>query len=129
MVVTAGESGRGNRSSALIREEYRQIKKEIDDSILSPFQTIRQTQYLLDPYYENISELKEEPINIYISSSWLDNGHWMWDIVDMAESNMLKSYQTGDIDTCLLAFDESITLKHNIRTMKQMQNEKKNKIV
>lgn len=124
-VVTAGESGRGNRSSALIREEYRQIKKEIDDSILSPFQTIRQTQYLLDPYYENISELKEEPINIYISSSWLDNGHWMWDIVDMAESNMLKSYQAGDIDTCLLAFDESITLKHNIRTMKQMQNEKK----
>ncbi len=119
-VVPASENGRGHRSNCVIREEFRQIPKKVDDSILSPFQIIRQPPYMIDQYYAKIQELQEEPVDIYISSSWIDNGHWMWDIVDLAYNGMMK----GD-DSCLLAFDESITLKHNIRTMRQMQKEKK----
>lgn len=119
VVVPASENGRGYRSNCVIREEFRQIDKNVDDSILSPFQTIRQPPYMIDPYYANIKELQEEPVDVYISSSWLDP-HWMWDIVDNAYSSMLN-----DKGGCLLAFDESITLKHNIRTQKQMQKEKK----
>lgn len=118
-VVPASENGRGYRSSCCIREECRQIKKEIDDSILSPFQTIRQAPYMLIEPYASMQELQEDPVDIYISSSWLDP-HWMWDIADNAYNDMLS-----DKNSCLLAFDESITLKHNIRTMKQMKQEKR----
>ena len=119
-VVPASENGRGYRSHCCIREEFRQIKKDVDDSILSPFQTIRQAPYMLIEPYASMKELQEDPVDIYISSSWLDNGHWMWEIVDQAYMDML-----GDKNSCLLAFDESITLKHNIRTMKQMRQERK----
>ena len=119
VVVPASENGRGHRSNVVVREECRQILKSVDDSILSPFQTIRQPPYIIDPYYAKIKELQEEPVDIYISSSWLDP-HWMWDIADSAYESMLN--ETGG---CLLAFDESITLKHNIRTQKQLQKEKR----
>lgn len=120
VVVPASENGRGHRSNVVVREEFRQIEKNVDDSILSPFQTIRQPPYIIDPYYAKVKELQEEPVDIYISSSWLDP-HWMWQIVDNAYDSMLKDPNSA----CLLAFDESITLKHNIRTQKQMQKEKK----
>lgn len=119
-VVPASENGRGYRSNCVIREEFRQIDKNIDDSILSPFQTIRNAPYMIDPYYAQIKVLQEEPVDVYISSSWIDNGHWMWNIVDTAYASMMK--EDGGF---LFAFDESITLKHNIRTMRQMQRERK----
>ena len=119
-VVPASENGRGYRSTIAVREEFRQIKKSIDDGIISPFQIIRQTPYMMDEFYENIEELQEESIDVYISSSWIDNGHWMWDIVDQAFDDMLN----GNV-SCLLAFDESIPLKHKIKTMKYFQREKK----
>ena len=40
-VVPASENGRGYRSNCIVREEFRQIKKSVDDSILSPFQIVR----------------------------------------------------------------------------------------
>lgn len=119
-VVPASENGRGYRSNVIVREEFRQIKKSVDDSILSPFQIIRQTPYMKDDFYVDIKELEEEPIDIYISSSWFDNGHWMWKIVDQAYDEMLK----GKL-SCLLAFDESIAIKHKIKTMRYFQTEKK----
>lgn len=119
-VVPASENGRGYRSNVIVREEFRQIKKTVDDSILSPFQIIRQAPYMKDDYYVNIKELEEETVDIYITSSWFDNGHWMWEIVDQAYDNMLKGKPS-----CLLAFDESIAIKHKIKTMRYFQTEKK----
>lgn len=120
-VVPASENGRGYRSNYMIREEFRQIPKEIDDQILSPFQIPRQTPYMRNnKYYKENKELIEEPVDIYISSSWLDNGHWMWNIVDKAYDEMMVNKPS-----CLLAFDESIMLKHNLKTMKYLISEKK----
>lgn len=119
-VVPASENGRGYRSTCIIREEFRQIDKHIEDSVLAPFQIIRTPPYMLDAAYEGNKELQEESVDVYISSSWLDNGHWMWKIVDQAYDGMIDGQ-----DMCLLAFDESITLKHNIKSMTYMQNEKK----
>lgn len=119
-VFTANENARGLRSTVAVREEFRQIKKNVDDSIISPFQVIRQAPYMIDPYYASIETLKEDPVDVYISSSWLDDGHWMWDLADQAYKDMLNGKHAA-----LLAFDESVTLKHNIRTQKQMQQEKK----
>ena len=120
-VVPASDNARGYRSNCIIREEFRQIKKHIDDSVLSPFQIIRQTPYLHDSYYENVKEVIEENVDIYISSSWYDDGSsWMWQIVDQTYADMLN-----DKDSCLLAFDESIPLKHKIKSQKYFQTEKK----
>lgn len=120
-VVPASENGRGYRSNVIVREEFRQIKKSVDDSILSPFQIIRQTPYMKDDFYVDIPELQEETVDIYISSSWFDNGqNWMWNIVDQAYDDMLKGKAS-----CLLAFDESIALMHKIKTMRYFQTEKK----
>lgn len=120
-VVPASENGRGYRSNVIVREEFRQIKKSVDDSILSPFQIIRQTPYMKDDFYVDIPELQEETVDIYISSSWFDDGqNWMWDIVDQAYDDMLKGKAS-----CLLAFDESIALMHKIKTMRYFQTEKK----
>lgn len=122
-VVAALDTARGGRSTCVVREECRMIKKDIDDRVLSPFQIIRQAIYLTDEYYSKIDILKEEPIDIYISSSWFDNNSedsWMWDIVDTTYKDMMK-----DKPSCVLAFDESVALKHNIKSQKYFQTEKK----
>lgn len=119
-VFTANKFARGLRSHCAVREECMQIEQEVDNSVISPFQTIRQAPYMLETYYSSIDILKEDPQDVYISSSCFDQ-HWVWDkIVDPNFKSMLK-----DDNVCVLAFDESITLKHNIRTQKQMQQEKR----
>lgn len=119
-VYTANDNARGLRSHASCREEFRQIDKRIEDSVISPFQTVRNQPYMLNPFYGENKILQENPVDIYISSSWIDDGNWMWDIVDLSFSGMLK--RDGSV---LLTFDESITLKHHLKTMKQMINEKR----
>lgn len=124
IVYTANDNARGNRSHASCREEFRQIDKKIEDSVISPFQTVRNRPYMRksigNKLYGDIPIIQENPVDIYISSSWIDDGNWMWGIVDQAFNGMLKN--DGSI---LLTFDESITLKHHLKTMKQMKREKK----
>ena len=118
-VFTANKFARGLRSHVAVREECMQIDQDVDNSVISPFQTIRQAPYMLEPCYSSIEDLKEDPTDVYISSSWFEP-HWVWDkIVDPSFKGMLENK-----NMCVLAFDESITLKHNIRTKKQMQLEK-----
>lgn len=119
-VVIANDNARGYRSTVACREEFRQIRKEMEDSVISPFQIIRQTPYMKDDFYVNIPELQEEPVDVYISSSWIDNGHWMWNIVDQAYDEMIKGKPS-----CLLAFDEAVALKHKIKSMRYFQTQKK----
>lgn len=116
VVVPASENARGYRGTCMIYEEFRMIKKEIIDSVLSPFMFVRQVPYLKRPQY---AHLQEEPIEIYISSSWLKQ-HWMWEHMKLAVASMFK---TGE--ALLIGFDYSITLKHGIRTRKQLIKEKK----
>lgn len=119
-VCVGNDTARGYRSTVLIREEFRMIDKHIDDSVLSPFQVVRQVECMLDSYYKEIAVLKEPPTDIYISSSWLDNGHWMWKVVDDTANDMLNN--KGGI---LLSFDESIILKSGIKLKSQLLKEKK----
>lgn len=119
-VVVANDNARGNRSNCIVREEFRQILKSIDDSVLSPCQILRQAPYMNNPYYANMQELKEEPVDIYISSSWFDNGNWMWKIVDNAYDQMIEGKPS-----CLLAFDEAVVLKHGIKSMSQLVGEQR----
>lgn len=111
-VFVANENARGLRSNAICREETRQIKKKVEDSVISPFQTPRKPKYLFRSEYKNNKDLREQPVDIYISSSWYDDGNWMWDIADQALDAM-KKHKQG----VMLAFDESIALKHELKTI------------
>ncbi len=119
-VFVANENARGLRSNAICREETRQIKKKVEDSVISPFQTPRKPKYLFRSEYKNNKDLREQPVDIYISSSWYDDGNWMWDIADQALDAM-KKHKQG----VMLAFDESIALKHELKTIEQLIKEKK----
>ena len=116
----ANENARGLRSNGICREETRQIKKKVEDSVISPFQTPRKPKYMFKPEYKNNKDLKEQPVDIYISSSWYDDGNWMWDIADQTLDSM-KKHKGG----LMLAFDESIAIKHELKTIEQLIKEKK----
>ena len=119
--IPVNENARGLRSNIAVREEFRLIKKSLEDEVLSPFQTPRRPPYLLDPFYSSIAELYEEPVDIYISSSYIDNGsNWMWEIVDNSKKDFVKEGSK----TVLLAFDESIVLKHKLKLPSQLIKEK-----
>lgn len=121
-VVVASDNARGYRATDIVREECRQIPKFIDDSVLSPFKFIRPTPYLSTPFYSGIKELQEDATDIYISSSYFDNGSedtWMWQIVDQAFKDMLN-----DKPSCLLAFDETVALYFGIKKREDLLKEK-----
>ncbi len=120
IVCVANDNARGIRSQGLVREEFRMIDKHIDDSVMSPFQTVRQAPYMLDDFYKNQEDLKEEPVDIYISSSWYDNGHYMWKLIDDSAFDMMQG-----LPSTVLAFDESIILKNGIKTKRQLKQERK----
>lgn len=119
-VFVANENARGLRSNGICREETRQIKKKVEDSVISPFQTPRKPKYMFKQEYKDNKALKEQPVDIYISSSWYDDGNWMWDISTQA-LNEMKKHNGG----LMLAFDESIALKHELKTIEQLMKEKK----
>ena len=119
-VIIANDDSRGARSNVAVREEFRQIAESVENGVIKQFQIIRQTPYLSLDFYKNIEILKEQPVDIYISSSWLDNGHWMWKIVDNAYDCMMK----GE-NKYLFAFDLAIPLAFNIKTKEQLLSDKR----
>ena len=121
VVVPANDHARGNRSTVLIFEEFRNIKKKVVDDILMPMQVARSAGYKTFPEYskENAPELQEEPINIYISSSGTTS-EWIWDLC----KSTIKS-KFDDDSSCLFALDYSIALYHGIKTFNTLMDAKR----
>ena len=111
----AGEQSRGIRSTILITDEFRLVDKEILDSVLSPTEIIRPTPYTMLKEYEY---LKEEPREIYLSSAYYKS-HWMFGLIIEAMKGAYKG------DSILFGTDYALTLKHGIRTKKQLLREKR----
>ena len=78
----------------LLGKNLDRSSKNIEDNVISPFQMVRQPGYIQLPQYKDnpvlAKILQEDPVDIYISSSWQDPTHWMWTIVDMNYELMLK---------------------------------------
>jgi hypothetical protein len=110
----AGEQSRGLRSTILLVDEFRLVKKDVLDSILIPTEIIRPTPYTMKPEY---AHLQEEPREIYLSSAFFKS-HWMWDLIKLSAVDMYKK------DAILFATDLATTLKHGIKTKKQLMRAK-----
>lgn len=118
-VVISGEAGRGHRSNVTVLEERRLIPNEIIDSIIRPFLVSRQPPYMKNPEYSQIEELREEPIEIIISSVYYKSHEWYPEA-----KKFLRMIADGDKDTKAIFFDYLISLHHGIKTKKQMIKEK-----
>lgn len=111
-VVACQESGRGERSTFTIGEEFRIMDKQKFDSIVKPFAYARQTPYLKNPKYSNVKVLIEEPRQILISSAYHKGLWWYKETLDTIKM-MLEGKEAG-----FIAFDYLIAIKHNIKTKK-----------
>lgn len=78
-VITAGDTGRGNRANILITDEFRMVDKDTIDTVLKRFlSSPRQPNYLNLPEYKNNPDLLESNIEIYMSSCWFKS-HWSFE--------------------------------------------------
>jgi len=117
-VVACQESGRGERSTFTIGEEFRIMDKQKFDSIVKPFSYARQTPYLKDPKYSNIKVLIEEPRQVLISSAYHKGLWWYKETIDTIKM-MLAGKDAG-----FIAFDYLIAIKHNIKTKKAIARDR-----
>lgn len=121
VVVVGGDGALGYRSTVLIFEEFKRIKKYIVDKVLKPFQMVRPVEFMnneeCEKYgvsYRNNDELIEESVNIYISSA-APTSTWMGKLL----KDTVKSKYSDGL-SCMLATDYSIALRHNIKTRAQL---------
>ena len=114
-VVSAGETGRGARSTLTVFEEFRQLDKSLVDSVVKPFAYSRQAPFLRNEEYE---KYVEEPKEIYISSSYYKQ-HWWFNMTAQVMKMMLAGKSAG-----VIFFDYLITIKHRLKTPKQIEKEK-----
>jgi len=120
VAITCSKNSRGWRTTGNTNEEAREIKKDLLDKINSPFQFIRPAEYRTLPEYQNIPELQEESVDVYISSS-IEDVHWLY----RTAKNALSTYYRNGTGF-LIAMDYSISLKHEIRSIEQLTREKRN---
>ena len=92
-VVTAADTGRGNRANILITDEFRMVDKDTIDTVLKRFlSSPRQPNYLNLPQYKNNADLLESNIEIYMSSCWYKS-HWSFDKSKAYTVNLLGGRQ------------------------------------
>lgn len=114
-VVPASDAGRGSRSNCLIRDEFRLINKKCEDEVLSPFQVSYMPPFVGNDEYPLDKDIVYTMSDVYLSSSWLDDGNWMWGLVDQTAKDMLN----GD-KVVLMSVDEAAVIYHNIKPMSYM---------
>lgn len=77
-VVTASDTGRGNRAHILLLDEFRMISKDVINTILKKFQASpRHPAYLDKAEYRNRPELLERNKTLYLSSAYYQD-HWSY---------------------------------------------------
>ena len=117
-VVACQESGRGERSTFTIGEEFRIMDKQKFDSIVKPFAYARQTPYMKNPKYQDEKILVEEPRQILISSAYHKGLWWYKETLDTVKM-MLNGKDSG-----FIAFDYLLAIKHNIKTKKAIAKDR-----
>jgi hypothetical protein len=115
-VVACKDSGRGNRSTLTIGEEFRLMDKGNYDAIVKPFAIARQAPFMQITEYINLPP--EEPREILISSAY-HKGLWWYDETRKVIKAMLLGKNVG-----FIAFDYLIALYHRIKTEKTIEREK-----
>lgn len=96
-VVTAGDTARGNRATLLLIDEFRMVSKDVIDTVLRKFLTLRRMPRYsaLTKEERNAEYNKEKSKTMYLSSAyWAD--HWSYakcnDTYDTMEEDVTKGF-------------------------------------
>lgn len=109
-VVTAADTGRGNRANILITDEFRMVDKDTIDTVLKRFlSSPRQPNYLNLSEYKGNPELLESNIEIYMSSCWYKS-HWSFEKSKAYTVNLLGGRKGYFV--CALPYQ--IAIKENL---------------
>lgn len=106
-VVTASDSARGNRATLLLLDEFRMISKDVIDTILRKFLTLRRMpRYAALTKEERNAEYdKEKNKTMYLSSAyWAD--HWSYTKCQDAYKTMEQDMSKGFV--CSLPYHLSL---------------------
>ena len=115
-VVTASDSGRGNRANILLVDEFRMVDLDTINTVLRKFLTTpRQPGYLTKPEYAHLQERNKE---LYMSSAWYAS-HWSYEKAKAYVVNMLSDVKKYFI--CGLPYQLSI--KEGLLSKEQVQDE------
>lgn len=116
-VVVSGEGGRGVRNSVSILEERRLIPNEIIDTIIRPFAVTYRPPYLFKKEYSHLQPM--EPQEFAITSAYYKSWEWFKEAV-----KIFKKMADGEEGFNCITLDYQITMKHGIKSKKQMDSEK-----
>lgn len=115
-VVACRDSGRGERATLTVGEEFRLMDKEKYDKIVKPFAYARVTPYGKLPEWKDLPP--EEPREILISSAY-HKGLWWYTETCKIIKDLAKGKNVG-----FIAFDYLIAIEHRIKTIKLIEREK-----
>ena len=118
-VVTASDSGRGNRANVLILDEFRMLDKDTINTVLKRFLgTPRQPAYLSKKEYKDKPELLETNIEMYMSSAWFKS-HWSFDKSKAYTFNLLG----GRDNYFVCALPYQIAIKEGLKKRIEIEDE------
>lgn len=115
-IVACKDSGRGERATLTIGEEFRRMKKVNYDSIVKPFAYARRSPYMDLSEWEDLPA--EEPKELLISSAYHKGLWWYTDTCKIIK-RMINGENVG-----FIAFDYLIALRHKIKTKKLIERDK-----
>lgn len=115
-VVTASDTGRGNRANILICDEFRMVSLDIIQTVLRKFLTApRQPGYLNKEEYKHLTERNKE---IYMSSCWYQS-HWSYEKAKTYAANLLDEKRKYFL--CALPYQ--LAIKENLLSREQVEDE------
>lgn len=101
-VVTASETGRGQRANCLLIDEFRMVDRDIIDTILKKFLAVpRMPGFMSKPEYQNYPAERNKIL--YASSAWYV-GHWSFEIVTSYVNSMLNNGANGSHFCCSISY-------------------------
>jgi hypothetical protein len=116
-VVVSGEGARGRRNSVSILEERRLIPNEVIDTIIRPFAVSRRPPYTFKDEYKHLPP--QEPQEFSITSAYYKTHEWFKEA-----KKLFKMMADGVEDVNCLTLDYLISIKHGIKTERQIELEK-----
>lgn len=120
-VLPPVESSRGFRSTILVYEECRLLKKGDVDSIFEPMSHPRQSIFLQKEEYAQDSDYYEEGISIYITSARY-KAEWYWRLF---RNVVTESFVNRKVVYNFFAADIFVSLKYGLKTIGEWNKIKK----
>ena len=122
-VLPCLDSSRGGRSSFIVFEETRQLKKAIVDSVFEKMAHPRQAKYtLVNSDYGKNPRWREECKRVYITSAGMKY-EWFWNTF---KKIFVRHYQDKDIVSNVFASDIYVAIDNGLKTYNDLKHDQMN---